>query len=206
MLPASSGSTSPPGLLGRADSLRAMGRHSKQAAGPTATDRALLVAGAVLVGLVVLVSLVVVLMLGRGDGDDVTAEPGDDRRTTSAPPASGSSTTVTSPAGATPTADRRATPAPTADTHADRRTDAEPVTPPATLTFRVVGGPSWVRVTAGNRILVSGTFSPGDTRSFNDQELTVRMGDAGNVRLVVNGKARPPGPSGQIEQFTVRRG
>ena len=179
-----------------------MGRHSKQAAGPTATDRALLVAGAVLVGLVALVSLLVVLMLGRGNGDDVTAEPGGGR-TTSAPPASGSSTTVaTTPAGTTPPATPTPTPTPTLTVAPTQK----PVTPPATLTFRVVGGPSWVRVTAGGRILVSGTFSPGDTRSFNNAELTVRVGDAGNVRLVVNGKARPPGPSGQVEQLTVRRG
>jgi hypothetical protein len=61
-------------------------------------------------------------------------------------------------------------------------------------------------VSAGRRVLVSGTFSPGDTRSFNDRELTVRVGDSGNVRLVVNGRARPPGAKGQIEQLTVRRG
>jgi hypothetical protein len=69
-----------------------------------------------------------------------------------------------------------------------------------------VGPEAWVRVTAGDEILVSGTFPRGERRAFDEPELTVRIGDAGSVQLVVNGERRPRGEPGQIQELTVERG
>jgi hypothetical protein len=174
-----------------------MGRHSKDRSGPTATDKALLVAGASLVILVVVVSVVVAIMFGASDGDGTdTAEPQQQRT----PPAASSPATAASTSPAPTQAAPTPPPQPSAPA-ATRR-----ATRPPTLAFQVVGAEAWIRVTSGDEILVSGTFTEGQRRAFDEPELTVRLGNAGNVRLVVNGQPRPLGEPGQIEELTVRRG
>lgn len=184
-----------------------MGRHRNSEAKPATSERALLVAVAALVGAVVIASIAVVALLGGGD-DEVTADPSGNRRTAT-PPATSTTPSTMPGAGSAesaPTPQLPGTPAPAAPGAPAVPDTPAPQSAPATLAFRVVGGQSWIRVSAGEEILVSGTFQEGDRRSFDQPELTVRVGDAGNVRFVVNGKPRPLGAAGQIDEFTVRRG
>jgi hypothetical protein len=64
---------------------------------------------------------------------------------------------------------------------------------------------AWISVTdSRGRQLVARVFRAGETASYDGPSFTVRTGNAGGVRFVVDGKARPLGGSGHVETFTVR--
>lgn len=76
---------------------------------------------------------------------------------------------------------------------------------PPTLSF-VVRRKSYITVRVpGGRTIVSRLFPSGSKRSFDAKVLQVVNGRPSAVRFTVNGKPRKPGPSGQVETFTVRR-
>jgi len=63
-----------------------------------------------------------------------------------------------------------------------------------------VTAPCWVRVTADGTQVYEGTLSGGTTRTFRaERELTIRMGNAGGVRVTLNGEdLGVQGLSGQV--------
>ena len=161
-----------------------MGRHTVPGTGTPEPDRGFWVRLAV--------AAVVVLLVGgyfltRGGGDD---QVGTANGPTSTPSAT-SSGSSSSPAPATTIG----SPTPSPSTSARPPTLAFTVRYPAYITVRVPGG----------RTLVSKLFKAGAKASYDQKVLQVVNGRPQAVRFVVNGKLRKPGPSGQIETFTVRR-
>jgi cytoskeletal protein RodZ len=84
-------------------------------------------------------------------------------------------------------------------------TTAAPVShapPPATtLTVSATRGDCWVevrRTSATGEVLFSGVLPQGESRHFASHKLWLRLGAAGNVDLVVDGKQQPV-PSGTPE-------
>jgi cytoskeleton protein RodZ len=76
--------------------------------------------------------------------------------------------------------------------------------PSLKLEFEVVQ-PCWVSVSRdGNRVLVK-MLQPGDDLSFEAEEnFYVILGNAGGVRLKINGKrAKPPGNSGEVVKMMI---
>jgi hypothetical protein len=62
-----------------------------------------------------------------------------------------------------------------------------------------VTAPSWLRVTVDGTTVVEGTLPAGTAKSFNGHVADVRVGNAGGVRLIVDGKALPPlGKAGDV--------
>lgn len=76
---------------------------------------------------------------------------------------------------------------------------AEPA-PPIQLRLEVIGAPSWIRVSQGETVLVEGTEAPGYTTTvLADDDLNVVLGNAGAVRLSVDGRQLPLlGVEGQV--------
>ncbi|GAA5440540.1 RodZ domain-containing protein [Deinococcus caeni] len=107
-------------------------------------------------------------------------------------------------AAAAPTTPAATTPAPTAPTPTTPATTPPATTPPAAaqavnVTF---SGASWTRVTdAAGRVLYQGTPPAGTVKGF-PQGVTIRTGNAGAVRVGVNGAA--PAPLGQVGQVVTR--
>lgn len=64
----------------------------------------------------------------------------------------------------------------------------------------VASGRSWLRVTLDGEVAFEGTLTAGTTKSFSGTErIDVVIGNAGAVRLVVNGEDRgPAGRTGQV--------
>ncbi|HTW86003.1 MAG TPA: RodZ domain-containing protein [Candidatus Sulfotelmatobacter sp.] len=66
--------------------------------------------------------------------------------------------------------------------------------------------PSWVRVTVDGTTVVEGTLPAGTAKSFTGHVADVRIGNAGGVRLVVDGRTLPPlGKSGDVveQRYTL---
>jgi cytoskeleton protein RodZ len=65
-------------------------------------------------------------------------------------------------------------------------------------------GSSWIRVSNGQRVVFEGIEGPGSTRTFQDDgPLSVVLGNAGAVRLVVNGDdLGTAGTAGQVVRAT----
>jgi cytoskeleton protein RodZ len=93
----------------------------------------------------------------------------------------------------------------------------EPVTEPPTvrgvrLEVTVTDASAWIRVLRGDEILFQETAEPGFSRTFRagpNGRLDVRIGNAGAVRLTLNGDSMgPAGESGQIYEagFVFRNG
>lgn len=74
-----------------------------------------------------------------------------------------------------------------------------------TLQLSVTGAQSrvFVRIPGGD-VLLDDTLTHGRHAEFNQPALDVVIYDAGAVKVVVDGKQRPMGQSGQREQFTAR--
>lgn len=147
--------------------------------------------------LVVVAALAVGLGVGLTRGGD---GPSAQVATTPAPSTPTPTTTPTpTPAASTPAATAPSTPAPTPPTKA-----AGTPPPPPLLAFTVVKD-SWIAVTdsKGDQ-LVARVWHSGEKASYDGPAFTVRTGNAGGVRFVVDGKPRPVGKPGQVVSFTVR--
>jgi cytoskeleton protein RodZ len=75
---------------------------------------------------------------------------------------------------------------------------ADPSAPPADpalpiqVRLEVIGAPSWIRVSQGETVLVEGTEAPGYTKTvLADDDLDVVLGNAGAVRLSLDGRELP---------------
>jgi cytoskeletal protein RodZ len=82
----------------------------------------------------------------------------------------------------------------------------EPQADAAPLTIEIVATrPAWVSALADDRAQFQEVLPAGDNRSVEAQEqIVLRIGDAGAVRLVINGKAaRPLGPPGVVTTLRV---
>jgi hypothetical protein len=95
-------------------------------------------------------------------------------------------------------------PAPAATISSSTPTPTRTARPP-TLAF-TVRYPAYITVRVpGGRTLVSKLYKSGAKAEFDQKVLEVVNGRPQAVRFVVNGTPRRPGPSGQVETFTVRR-
>lgn len=68
----------------------------------------------------------------------------------------------------------------------------------------LVEADSWMRVRSGDEVLFEGTLRSGATRSFSDpDDLRLRLGNAGGVRLILNGEeVGSVGPRGAVVEVT----
>lgn len=74
-----------------------------------------------------------------------------------------------------------------------------------TLQVNVVSG-SWLRVTVDGNVRIEGTFPKGTTKVFHGRVALVRVGNAGGVDVIVNGKrVGPLGKTGDVvdRSFTL---
>jgi transcriptional regulator with XRE-family HTH domain len=76
------------------------------------------------------------------------------------------------------------------------------------MRLAIVGGRSWVSVTAGSRKVFEGVLSDGTTRSFTDtKQIKIIIGNAGVVHLLVNGvDLGTAGGNGQVVRLTFGPG
>lgn len=80
---------------------------------------------------------------------------------------------------------------------------------PVTLRLQVTDAKSWVRVTnSADAVVFQGVLESGQVREFTDKaQLRVILGDAGAVRLTVNGKdLGPAGGRGDVVRLVFRPG
>jgi cytoskeleton protein RodZ len=77
---------------------------------------------------------------------------------------------------------------------------ADDSAPPVRVGLEVVRAPSWIRITDGVTVLVEGTEAPGYiTTVLADDELDVVLGNAGAVRVSLDGRRLPPlGVEGEV--------
>jgi len=152
----------------------------------TGVNPALLVGAALVVLLVFLVVQVVGDLRSPGRGTDQVASPNQTSQTT---PPTGSSTPTTSP-----------TTEPTTPGGSSTSTSAQPPAAGVAVAMRFTGD-SWVSVRdSSGKELFSGLLGKGDKRKFSDgQSLRLTLGNAGAVRLTVNGKSLgSAGSKGQV--------
>ncbi|MGZ6196817.1 MAG: RodZ domain-containing protein [Vulcanimicrobiaceae bacterium] len=103
----------------------------------------------------------------------------------------GQSTSLPSPAAS-------AVPSPTPQPSA-------PLASTATLAIHLTA-PSWLRVTVDGNVSIEGTFPAGTSRTFHGKSALVRVGNAGGVEIVVDGKpVRKLGGMGDVAEksFTL---
>lgn len=76
-----------------------------------------------------------------------------------------------------------------------------------TLTVTVTGAKCqvFVRVPGGD-ILVNRSLVRGQSVRFDEQRLSVVLGDGGAAQVYVNGRLRPPGRAGQRAEFVAIKG
>ena len=76
-----------------------------------------------------------------------------------------------------------------------------PLVQPNTLSLRI-SAPSWVRVTIDGNVSMEGTFPAGTAKSFHGRVALVRIGNAGGVELLVDGKpiGKLGGPGDVVER------
>ncbi|HTU69295.1 MAG TPA: RodZ domain-containing protein [Candidatus Baltobacteraceae bacterium] len=75
----------------------------------------------------------------------------------------------------------------------------------ATLELRL-SAPSWLRVTVDGNVSMEGTFPAGTVRQFHGKIASLRIGNAGGVEVIVDGKSLGRlGPSGEVVErsFTL---
>jgi cytoskeleton protein RodZ len=67
--------------------------------------------------------------------------------------------------------------------------------------------PSWLRVSVDGNVSMEGTFPAGTVRQFHGKNATLRIGNAGGVEVIVNGKSQGKlGPAGDVVErsFTLQ--
>lgn len=96
-------------------------------------------------------------------------------------------------------------PSPTPPVSQEQKADQQETPPPSStadnLTIKLIGNQlCWVRVTVDGEIQFEGNLNSGETKEFEAEDLIrVRLGNAGGVDVVYNGKKEPPlGESGQV--------
>jgi len=70
----------------------------------------------------------------------------------------------------------------------------------------VVSAPSWLRVTVDGNVSMEGTFPAGTVRQFHGKTASLRIGNAGGVEIIVDGKSLGKlGPLGDVVErsFTL---
>ncbi|HEY8314694.1 MAG TPA: RodZ domain-containing protein [Candidatus Baltobacteraceae bacterium] len=101
------------------------------------------------------------------------------------------------------TAAASTTPSPAA--LATARPAAEPSAPlasSATLAIHLTAA-SWLRVTVDGNVSIEGTFPAGTSRTFHGKSALVRVGNAGGVEIIVDGKPIGKlGPPGDVAEKT----
>lgn len=131
----------------------------------------------------VVTALLLVSLLARG---------GDSSRQAGAPPSPGA--TSLAPAPEPPASRAPAPPASSPPAITAQR-------PPVVVQVKVTGAASWIYATSpGKDFGVGSTYVKGKTATFqSDKPITVRVGDAGAVQLIVNGRnLGSPGTPGQV--------
>lgn len=144
--------------------------------------------------LAIVVAVIAVLFVGYEFYQYRTGAP-------AVPVAQGSNAPADAPAGDAPTA------APDESTAAGADTAAIPPPLPTTkpasqrgLSLKVTDT-SWLRVTIDGTVVLEGTLPAGASKSFNGKVADVRVGNAGGVRIAVNGHAVGPlGGSGDVAE------
>ena len=126
-----------------------------------------------------------------------------------APVATPLADSTSGPADTTVAAGDDTTPAPDASADADGAAAVPAVAPspaPAAkrgLTLHVTET-SWLRVTVDGTVVLEGTLPAGVSKSFKGKVADVRVGNAGGVRIAVNGKALGPlGASGDVVERRI---
>jgi hypothetical protein len=105
---------------------------------------------------------------------------------------------------ATPSASARASAAPPrVQAPGKNLTAARPVPNGAELRVRLIGGNSWVSVSAGAKTLFEGVLRAGAVKDFRDpKQLRLVVGNAGAVNLVCSGRdLGPAGGQGKVRRF-----
>lgn len=103
-----------------------------------------------------------------------------------------------------------AEPSPTVAASAAATAVASPAASPAgaepdgTKTLALVlSAPSWLRVTVDGSVSMEGTFPAGTTKTFHGKSALVRIGNAGGVKIYVDGKdVGKLGKSGDVVEHT----
>jgi cytoskeleton protein RodZ len=92
----------------------------------------------------------------------------------------------------------RASPSPSPPSVAGER--AEPRPRAVILEVRITERPSWIQVRRDGEVVMTNTLEPGTERTFRDRRrLDLVIGDAGAVRVTLNGKRIGPlGDDGQV--------
>jgi cytoskeleton protein RodZ len=148
---------------------------------------------------VVVLLLVAGFQLLRGGGGAPTAGPAATTTGTSGGPASSSS----APASTTST-----TSTPTVSSSPTVIAQVPPSAQGVRMKVSVVGGRSWVSVSAGSRKAYEGVLPDGTVRVFTDtKQIKIVIGNAGVVHLVVNGvDLGTAGGNGQVVRLTFGPG
>ena len=95
-------------------------------------------------------------------------------------------------------------PSPTPPVSQEQKADQQETPPSSTadnLTIKLIGNQlCWVRVTVDGEIQFEGNLDSEETKEFEAEEsVQVRLGNAGGVDVIYNGKKEPPlGESGQV--------
>lgn len=77
------------------------------------------------------------------------------------------------------------------------------ITEEVVLTLSVVDGRSWARITVNGEQVDEATYDSGYSETYTGEEILVRVGDAANVSLEVNGEDLGPiGDSGDVVNVT----
>ncbi len=124
------------------------------------------------------------------------------------PPASavGRSSSASGPTNSEPSTTTSATTSPT--TSPTVIAQVPPSARGVTMRLNIVGGRSWVSVTAGSRKVFEGVLNDGATRTFSDaKQIKIIIGNAGAAHLVVNGvDLGTAGGGGQVVRLTFGPG
>lgn len=120
------------------------------------------------------------------------------------PPAVANAGTVASGAGVQPSAAEPVAPAsaPAAPSAPPVARQPKPLPSGPTLTMRVTS-PSWVRVVVDGNVAVEGVYPAGTLKTFHGKQAVVRIGNAGGVDIVLNGRDLGKlGASGDVVERT----
>ncbi len=112
------------------------------------------------------------------------------------PPRAAQTSAQASPGQARSSAPGAAAPA------AMQRTSAPSPAPKRTLAIHLTA-PSWLRVSVDGNVSIEGTFPAGTSKTFHGKRAVVRVGNAGGVRIIVDGKTvRALGGPGDVAERT----
>ena len=131
--------------------------------------------------------------------ESTTPQPGETALPTAALPQSGGA-----PAQAAVAAEKGVSPAP-----ANSSAPQTAGTPPGAVHVELTANEAvWVRVVSDGKYVFSGTLQPNQTRVVDaGQAVDLRLGNAGGVNIVLNGKPLGPvGPKGQVRNVQITTG